>query len=81
MNRQFSAGPIDASRFNPALGQVHGVRLLSTDYVAGIYQWQPIDAAGALISSAIFGTNVDPENIAEIAADDHIRADIARTLE
>jgi hypothetical protein len=78
MNRLFTAGPIDASRFNPALGQVHGIKLLATDYEAGIYRWQAIDADGALLSSDVFGTNVATP--AEIAADDHIRADIARTL-
>lgn len=78
MNRLFTAGAIDASKFNPALGQVHGARLLATDYEAGVYRWQAIDAAGELLSPEVFGTNV--ENPAEIAADDHIRADIARTL-
>jgi len=78
MNRFFTTGPIDASKFNSSLGQVHGIRLLATDYEAGIYRWQAIGAEGELLSSEVFGTNVTTP--AEIAADDHIRADIARTL-
>jgi hypothetical protein len=79
MNKLFTSGPIDGSRFSAGLGQIHGARLLGIDYEAGIYRWQPIDAEGNALSGDVFGTNVDPAAACEIAADDHIRADIART--
>jgi hypothetical protein len=79
MFRSFSS-PIDASRYNAALGMVAGIVLLAIDYEAGTYRWQAADAAGNPLSPDVFGTNVTPGTAAEIAADAHIRADIARTL-
>lgn len=74
--------PIDASNFSAGLGTIEAARLLSTDYEANSYRWQACDPeTGAPLSPAVFGTPA-PEgvNAAEVAADDHIRADIERTL-
>ena len=76
MLRLFSS-PIDASRYNAALGTIAGILLLAIDYQAGIYRWQAADAAGNPLSPDVFGTDVTPGSAAEAAAAADIRAEIA----
>lgn len=73
--------PIDASHYNPELGTISAAALLGIDYETNTYRWRACTAEGELLGSATFGTAA-PEDVsaAEVAADDHIRADIARTL-
>lgn len=73
--------PVDASNFSAGLGVISAIALLSIDYDERVYRWQACTPEGVLLSAAVFGTQA-PEGVdaAEIAADDHIRADIASKL-
>lgn len=74
--------PIDASNFSAGLGTISAARLLSINYEENRYRWQVCDpGTGEPLVEAVFGTAA-PEGVAaaEVAADDHIYADIERTL-